>query len=361
MNHEIACRRLSNQRLAGKAHRSPEEVVAWQGAVQAQEYPAARWGLALRISKSTTDAEIARAVDEGRILRTHVLRPTWHFVTPGDIRWMLELTAPRVRQRMAIYARNLGLQPATVSRALPVFERALGGGRQLTRTELGQLLAQERIIATGTALAILTMYAELEGLICSGAYRGSKLTYALLAERAPQARTMPRDDALAELTRRYFASHGPATVRDFAWWSGLTTADAKRGLEMNAAHHEVVGGVTYWSVTRQSGRARARAASVHMLPVYDEYLVAYRDREAVPHAWVRPSRKKAVIFQHAIVANGQVAGTWRPIQSKNGVVVEVAPLRRFSSSEHRGLSDKVVEYGRFLRQPISLSICSSPA
>ena len=356
MNHEIARRRLSNQRLAGKAHRRPEEVVAWQGAVQAQEYPAARWGLALRTSKGTADAEVARAVDEGRILRTHVLRPTWHFVTPGDIKWMLELTAPRVRQRMATYAKNLGLTPATISRALPVFERALGGGRHLTRTELGQRLAQERIIATGITLAILTMYAELEGLICSGAYRGSKLTYALLAERAPQARTMPRDEALAELTRRYFASHGPATIRDFVWWSGLTTADAKRGLEMTGAHHEIVGGVTYSSVTRQAGRASPRAASVHMLPVYDEYLVAYRDREAVPHAWVRPSGKKPVMFQHAIVANGQVAGTWRTVQSRSGVVVEIAPLRRFTAAERQSLSDRAVEYGRFLRQPISLSI-----
>src|SRR5262245_47802820 len=265
-NHEIARRRLSNQRLAGKAHRLPEEVVAWQGAVQAQEYPAARWGLALRTSKGTTDAEVARAVDEGRILRTHVLRPTWHFVTADDIRWMLDLTAPRVRQRMAIYARNQGLESATVSRSLAIFERALGDGQHLIRAELGAHLARAGISAKGIRLALLTMFAELEGLICSGAYRAKQLTYASLAERAPNARVLPRDEALAELTLRYFRSHGPATARDFVWWSGLTAVDAKRGLEMIRAKHEIVGGLKYSSVERQGLRLASLAQGKPLEP-----------------------------------------------------------------------------------------------
>jgi winged helix DNA-binding protein len=356
MNHEIARRRLFNQGLARKAHRRPEEVVAWQGAMQAQEYPAARWGLAVRMENGATDREIERAVDEGRILRTHVMRPTWHFVTPGDIRWMLDLTAPRVRQRMAIYARNTGLDATTVSKSLGVFERAVGDGQHLIRAELGARLARAGISAKGIRLALLTMFAELEALICSGPYRAKQLTYASLAERAPNARVLQRDEALAELTLRYFRSHGPATIRDFVWWSGLTTADARRGLDMIRAKHEVVEGLKYSSVEREP-RAASRRRTIYMLPVYDEYLVAYRDREAVPHVWMRPSGKKPVSFKHAIVANGQMAASWRTSQSAAGVVVEVALLRRFSRSEHRSLSERAVEYGGFLRQPISLSIC----
>ena len=283
MIEEIARRRLRNQRLAGTAHRSPEEVVAWQGAVQAQEYAAARWGLALRMTKRTTDGEIERAVNEGRILRTHVMRPTWHFVTPADIRWMLDLTAARVRQTMAHYGRREGLDAALVSRALGIFERALGGHQHLTRGELGQRLALEGVIAKGVPLALLTMYAELDGLICSGPYREKQLTYALLAERASASRRLSRDEALAELTRRYFSSHGPATVRDCVWWSGLTTPDVKRGLDINRARPETVDGLTYFSIGRISSGSR-RESVVHMLPIYDEYLVAYRDRVAVPYA-----------------------------------------------------------------------------
>ena len=357
MNHEIGRMRLRNQRLAGAAHRSPEEVVAWQGAVQAQEYGAARWGLALRMTKSTTDGEIERAVNEGRILRTHVMRPTWHFVTPADIRWMLDLTGPRVRQAMAHYGRREGLDASTVTRALGIFERALGGGHHLTRGELGESLARAGMSAKGVRLALLTMYAELDGLICSGPYRAKQLTYALLAERAPNTRGLPRDEALAELTRRYFRSHGPATIRDFVWWSGLTTADARRGLEMNRAQHEVVDGLTYSSVARREPRRRTSGVSIHMLPIYDEYLVAYRDRDAVPHAAVTvQSKKKTVIFQHALVAGGQVAGTWRIRRAASEVVVEVALLRRLTGSERQRLSDAVIQHGRFLGQPISFNL-----
>lgn len=357
MIDEIARRRLRNQRLAGAAHRSPEEVVAWQGAVQAQEYAAARWGLALRMTKRTTDGEIERAVNEGRILRTHVMRPTWHFVAADDIRWMLDLTAARVRRTMAHYGRREGLDAALVSRALGIFERALGGHHHLTRGELGQRLALEGVVAKGVPLALLTMYAELDGLICSGPYRAKQLTYALLAERAPASRRLSRDEALAELTRRYFSSHGPATVRDCVWWSGLTTPDVKRGLDINRARQETIDGLTYFSVGRISSGSR-RESVVHMLPIYDEYLVAYRDRVAVPYAAssVLSKTSRAVAFQHAIVVSGQVAGTWRVLRRPDEVTADVALLRRLSRTERQQLTDAVVAYERFLGRPVSLSV-----
>jgi len=354
---DIAERRLRNQRVAGKGLARPEDVVRWLGAVQAQEYAFARWGLALRMTKGTVDAEIARAVDEGRILRTHVMRPTWHFVAADDVRWMLNLTAARVRQTMAHYGRREGLDAALVSRALGIFERALGDHHHLTRGELGQRLAREGVVAKGVPLALLTMYAELDGVICSGPYRGKQLTYALLAERAPASRLLARDEALAELTRRYFSSHGPATVRDCVWWSGLTTPDVKRGLDINRARQEIVDGLTYFSIGRMSSGSR-RPTVVHMLPIYDEYLVAYRDRVAVPYAAsnVLSKTSRPVTFQHAIVVAGQVAGTWRVLQRPDEVTADVALLKRFSRTERQQLTDAVVGYERFLGRPVSLSV-----
>ena len=273
---------MHNQCITRTRRWRPADLVAWLGAVQAQEYPFARWGLALRLPDGTTDAEIERAFDTGRILRTHVMRPTWHFVTPADIGWMLELTAPRVHRAMASYTRRLELDTVTLTRATRVFERTLEGGHYLTRAELGAHLRRAGLAATGIRLALVTLYAELEGVICSGPRRGKEFTYALLSERAPRPRRLRPDEALAELARRYFASHGPATIRDFVWWSGLRTADAKRGLEMIRARCEVVNGHTYWTVGRTpAGELRPRIAE--LLPIYDEYLVAYRDRVAVPH------------------------------------------------------------------------------
>ena len=216
----IRQQRLANQRIEGPVCRTPAAVVAWSGAVQAQEFDPAKWGVGLRVRDGATDADVARAVDEGRILRTHVLRPTWHFVTPADIRWMLELTAPRVRLRMATYWRQMGMDAKAFTRGTAVIERALGDGPCLTRAELGEQLRRARRPLAGFRLAHLAMYAELEGVICSGPRRGKQSTYALLSNRAPRTPKMDRDEALGELVKRYFQSHGPATVRDFVWWSG---------------------------------------------------------------------------------------------------------------------------------------------
>jgi hypothetical protein len=201
------------------------------------------------------------------------------------------------------------------------------------------------------------MYAELDGVMCSGPFRGRHLTYALLAERAPKSRALSRDEALAELTRRYFSSHGPATIRDFVWWSGLTTRDARRGLDMNRTRHEVREGLTYSTVGR-AARDGVRDPRVHLLPIYDEYLVAYRDREAVPHgpSTFRTRARQPVTFQHALVVGGQVAGTWRVHNHSDGVKLDVAVLRRLSAAERQGLADAVTRYGRFLSVPSSFTV-----
>lgn len=352
----IVTQRLANQRVTGAVKGDAAKLVAWLGAVQAQEFGPAKWGLGLRLLPGVTDATIQRAFDAGRILRTHVLRPTWHFVPPADIRWMLELTAPSVLRRMAPYHRQMRLETAVFTRAAKLCERTLRDGQFLTRKELGLHFKSAGLPHDSMRLLHLTMCAELDGVICSGPRRGKQSTYALLAERAPDARRLSRDEALRELARRYFRSHGPATLRDFVWWSGLTTADAKRGLEMNNARQLVEDGTVYWTLGRPAGGARR--ALVRLLPVYDEYLVAYRDREVVPHgpAMVRSRAGGYVKFQHPLVIAGQVAGTWRTVQKRQGVQVDVVPLRRFTPLEHRALRREVARYQRFLGTPVSLTI-----
>jgi Winged helix DNA-binding domain len=351
----IAEQRLVNQGLTAAGRRRPADVVTWLGAVQAQEYAPASWGLALRMQNGAAVDAVERAFSEGRILRTHVMRPTWHFVAPADIRWLLELTAHRVHRVMAPYNRQLGLDTATLTRATGVIERALGDDRHLTRAELGDALQAAGLTLDHIRLAHTAMHAELEGVICSGPRRGGKFTYALVAERAPGAVRLSREEALAELTRRYFRSHGPATARDFAWWSGLTTVDARRGLEMNRARSQIVDGRTYWTVGR-SPRA-TRDASAHLLPVYDEYLVAYRDREAVPHGPLTMTfGSRTVTFQHAVLVAGQVAGTWRSVRHAAAPSIEIVPLRRLTTSEQRALLRAATRYGRFLGNPVTLAI-----
>jgi hypothetical protein len=346
---DVADLRLRNQRVT-RSGRGAERVVAWLGAVQAQEYGPAKWALALRSPRGTTNAGIERAIERGRILRTHVLRPTWHFVRAADIRWMLALTGPRVQRTMSHYDCRIGLDARVMTGAAGVIERALGEHRYLTRRELGIHLQRAGLPNSSMALAHIAMYAELEGVICSGPRRGKQSTYALLADRAPASPPLSRDEALAELTRRYFRSHGPATIRDFVWWSGLTAADARRGLAMNRSQAHDLDGLTYWTVGA-AGRRPRRDTAVHLLPVYDEYLVAYRDHQAVP----RPPYLLGG-FQHALVVGGHVAGTWRTSPDTRGLVANVQALRRLTRVQRRAAAQAVTRYGRFLEVPVALSV-----
>ena len=224
----IVSQRLFNQQLVDTRFQQAEEIVAWMGAMQAQEYAMAKWAIGLRLG-TTNDGAIEAAFNAGRILRTHVLRPTWHFVAPKDIRWMLRLTAPRVRQAMAYMDRQLEVERRLIARSQRAFTKALQGGQPRSRTDLQLALTRAKVAASGPRLAHLLMHAELDGLICSGPRRERQFTYMLLDERVPSTKPLQRDVALAELTRRYFESHGPATVQDFSWWSGLSMRDATRG------------------------------------------------------------------------------------------------------------------------------------
>lgn len=357
MTIDVVRQRLRNQRLESSDLRTPAdsgEVVAWLGAMQAQDFAGAKWALGMRVP-GITDAGVERAFDAGRILRTHLLRPTWHFVAPADIRWMLSLTAPRVHGMNAAYYRKCGLDAPLFSRSAAVIERALEGGRQLTRSELASALRRAGIHADGMRLAYLMMRAELDGIMCSGARRGKQFTYALVAERAPRARMLERDEALAELTRRYFSSHGPATLRDYSWWSGLTMREARAGVDMlrKTLAQEEIDGRTYWLVPPKTGR-RSRAAPVYLLPNYDEYLIAYKDRDWVLEP-LPVTRRGAVEHPHHLILDGKVRGSWKRMPGTTTTTIEVRPFRPLQKNEGFALAAAAARYGRFLDMPVTVS------
>jgi len=330
----IAPRRLVNQALTGSPFGKPEDVVGWFGAMQAQEFEPAKWAIALRMRDGRRSA-IGQAIDDGRILRTHAMRPTWHFVRREDFHWLMALTAPRVHQACAYHRRFVELDARTLTRATTVVERALGDGTFLTRQELGEHLRRARLPMAGQRLAVVAMFAELERVICSGPRRGKQFTYALVSERAPRADPLARDEALARLCRLYFTSHGPATARDFSWWSGLTMMDAKRGLDIIKARSEHVDGLTYWSAGA-SRRAGRRNDPVHLIPIYDEYVVAYRDRVAVPHG---------VLFRNFILVRGQVAGGWERRRADG--TIRLMPSGSLRREEDRALTKAAARFVEF--------------
>jgi hypothetical protein len=356
---DLIRQRLRNQKLARSDVYTPAKAVTWLGAIQAQDYPAAKWALGLRVS-DTTDADVEQAFDEGTILRTHFLRPTWHFVTPADIRWMLKLSAPRVHAANAPYYRKLGLDDRLFARSRATLERALEGGRQLTRSELASALQHAGVQADGMRLAYLMMHAELDQVICSGARRGRQFTYALLEERVPRVPALERDEALTELTRRYFSSRGPATVRDYVWWSGLTVRDARAGIEMagSALAHEVIDGRTHWFAPSRAAvrQVRRSAPAVYLLPNYDEYGIAYKDRDVIPSV-PRPRRLDGKDeFAHLLAINGGLVGRWRRTLTASAVVVEAQVFRSLTRSESAALDASVARYGRFLNVRATLAV-----
>ncbi len=357
MSNKIAWARLHCQRLVAGRPARPEQVVGWLGAVQAQEYHLAKWGLALR-TRRASDASVERAFAAGRILRTHVMRATWHFVTPGDIRWVLALTAPRVRAAVAYYDRQLGINPAVITRASRAIAAALAGGVQLTRAELKAVLTGAGVRVDGTQrLAHVIMHAELDAVICSGARRGKQFTYALLDDRVPSVPLPAREEALAELARRYFTSHGPAQLKDFGWWSGLTSAEARIGLEMSRHHlaEEEIDGTRYWLAPSVRTLGQPRRAAFLLQP-YDEFLIAYKDRSASLDPLLSRLGAGRGPYPAPVVLDGRVVGGWRRASTGNRVAITFDLPRRLGSADALLVEGAARRYGAFLGEDVAISL-----
>jgi hypothetical protein len=353
---EIAHRRLHNQHLSVAPLADPVAVVGHFGAMQAQEYAVAKWSVAQRTS-GFDDVAMQRAVDDGAILRTHALRPTWHFVAAADIGWIQALTAPRVHALNAYYYRLHGMDDDLAAKTNNVLTEALRGGNHLTRKELAEALGKTGIEATGNRLAYIVIRAELDGLIANGPMRGKQHTYALISERAPGARTLEPDEALAELTRRYFASHGPATVKDFSWWSSLTITQIKRGLDLvgSALAREDVDGRTYWFAP--AGPApRDRSPTAHVLQAYDEYVVAYTESRQVINLDERPlGVPNENVPIHPIVLDSQLVGRWRRVVDRGGITVQPTLAVELTAGQRRAVEAAFARYADFAGLPVTVA------
>jgi hypothetical protein len=351
--------RLHNQFLAQTNFTEPGQVVQRLGAVQSQDYAGGKWALAQRLKIATTDAALDTAFNEGRILRTHILRPTWHFVAPEDIRWMLALSGPRVHTANAFMYRQQGLDKAIIKKSYAVLEKVLQGNKHLTRTELGSAFGAAGIKnAESIRLGYFVMSAELDGIICSGARKGKQFTYALLEERTPKVRGWTRDEALAELSRRYFATRGPATLHDFTWWSGLTMADAKEGIDAVKSEFvsEEIQGRTYW-FDGSISPVQEKSPTAHLLPNYDEYFIGFKDRSAIG-AVIRPFERDAndpAFIAHIIIIDGQIVGGWRRTLKKQAVILELTLIPPLKKAQERAVAEAANRYGEFLQLPMEMA------
>lgn len=317
--------RLASHRLAMPEMENAADVVAWMGAVQAQDYRRSKWALGMRMKEGTQEA-VHAAMREGQIVRTHILRPTWHWVAAEDLRWMWRLSAPRVRRAFDSWmkGRKMNIPEEAYSRSNDCIGRILEGGRHLTKEEIGVRLAEAGVGTDAYLLRCYLLRAEVEGVICGGADREGMPTYALMDEWVPAGAELVREEALARLARAYFRSHAPALLEDFVWWSGLALREAREamGLLGDELVCESREGREFWMPAgcREAGRGER----VHLLPPYDEYLVAYKYRDAVialeHHA---RAFNRWGIFQPVVLCDGQVVGNWKESIAGHGAAIEL--------------------------------------
>lgn len=346
----IARRRMRALGLWGPCLPTPGDVVAHLTAIQAQEHALACWSVAQRTSSSPVTSVLDAAFDEGRILRTHVLRPTWHFVAPVHLRWLLGLSGPRVDAGNARRYRELGLDPRTLARAKDVIAEAVLAGPR-TRRELADVLERHRISAAGQRIAYIVMHAELTAVICSGPMRGRQHTYAAFDQRVPPGSGPQGDEALAELACRYFATRGPATLNDLVWWSGLNTADARRGLDMvsPAMSARVIGERTYWFTDHGDARADPR---IDLVQCYDEAITSYRQtRDVLQTQSVRFAVPRHIDgFTHVLLLDGRLLGHWRAVHSRNATRVDTRIDKSLDREQRDALADAIDRYRRYSEQ-----------
>lgn len=345
----IARLRLAAQQISAHAFDSPADLVRDLAAVQAQDLAGAKWALGLRLGR-VTEGTIDRALAAGKILRTHAMRMTWQFVHPADVRGLVGLFAPRLVRKFRRRHAELGLDPATFRRSRRVLERALAGSAHLTREEIAAALQGAGIRTSEQRLSHLLGFAELDGLLVSGAPRGRRQTFALLDGRVPAPRRAPDPiETIAGLVLRYFRTRGPATLADFAWWSGLTVTEIRSALEELGGRlaSETRDGRTLWSAAAAPRTAPAPPAAV-LLPPFDEFLVAYRNRaDALASQDVHHINAGGGVLSPCVLLRGRVAGTWRREIGRKGAAIEIRSFGPLAASDERAIRTAAKQWGAF--------------
>ncbi len=350
MTHEeISHYRLVSQKLYKTSSCSPQEIVKHLGAMQAQDYAMAKWAIGSRCDSG--EKEIEEAINSGKIIRTHILRPTWHFVSPDDIYWMLDLSAPQVKRFTASAAKKFGYDEKKLNQANTSIEKLLAGNNHLTRDEIMQELGITRTSSADFLSAAIMMNAELDGLVCNGKMKGKQITYALLEERVSKPNSkLTKEEALAKLALRYFESHGPATVLDFSWWSGFPPTICQKTI--NAIELQLnritIDNQYYW-FKKELKNENSFRESVHFLPAFDEILISYKTREI---SILSEHQSKAFtnngIFKPIILENGKVVGIWKRTIKKDHAKIETEFFKEFETDKKQILLKGIKSFETYL-------------
>jgi Winged helix DNA-binding domain len=331
-------------------------VVAWLGAMQAQDLASGLWSFGVRLPRFTLD-DVTAALERREAVRTWPMRGTVHFVPPRDVHWMLDLMGIRALAGAAKRRASLGLSEQVADRAVEVLGAALAGGGRLTRAQCVAVLADQGIDTAGQLGYHLLWYASQRGVLCIAPNIGTEQTFALLDEWVPDPHRPDREEALATIAVRYFRSHGPTTRQDFAGWTGLTAADARTGIAAagdQLATVRVDDTELYLDPALLDGvPTAARTGEVLVLPGFDEYLLGYKDRSLM----LAEEHKQAIIpggngvFQATIVRDGRVIGTWKRTLAKTRVQIAVQPLVAPSKTDRARIEHAFQEYARFVQRP----------
>jgi hypothetical protein len=315
----------------------------------------AKWAMGVRLPGST-EKRIESAIDKGQIIRTHVLRPTWHFVSPEDINWMLKLTAPRIKSASKFREKELEITEKIFTKSNSILQKALSGNKHLTREELAAEHLKWKITTNDNRLSHLLLRAELEGIICSGKSNGKNRTHTLLEKRVPVVKVLNKEEALAKLAKKYFLSHCPATLQDFIWWSGLSVTDAKIALELIKRDliQEAIESQTYW-LTGSFSVPKTNNKSCYLLPAFDEFMISYKDRSAsLNFKHHGKSISSNGIFRPVILMNGQVKGLWKRTIKHDKVIVEPEFFQPNNKTEFKLLKRASENFGNFLGKKIEV-------
>lgn len=351
----IPALRLQSQHIKQADFARAEEVVAWMGAMQAQDYAGALWSIALR-TQSLTKAAVEQAIVDREIVRTWPMRGTLHFIAAKDARWMVQLLAPRATAAAASRRRSLELTDTILEKSKQLLETALSGEVALSRQTLCDLLDTHGIATAGQRGIHILRYFSEQGLLCFGPHEGKQPTFVLMNEWLPRTPEKSREEALFELTRRYFTSHGPATLHDFAGWANITLGDARRGLALSGSELQQteINQKTYW---HSPNFKISQQPSLFLLPGFDEYLLGYKDRSAVlvPEYANRIIPGNNGVFQATIVSDGQVIGIWKRTTKAKSTLIRLEPFTALSKAEKNTVSQQARRYEAFLQSPVEIT------
>jgi hypothetical protein len=374
MKTSIPYHRLHTQQIAQQQFQQPNELLNWMGAMQAQDYEMSKWAVALRLSPKAnskfnqpspigegkgevkqqnefgiSEAKIEAALNNGELIRTHILRPTWHIVAPENLRWMLDLSAPQLSRTLNSYNKSVGIDAKTLLKAEKIILKLLAKKNHCTRDEIMAVLQAEKINTDNYRSAHIMFHAELNGLVCNGIRKGKEISYALLDERIPQSKKINRDEALAKLATIYFQSHSPATLKDFSWWSGLNQTDAKKAIDFISKKLEKIEvGEQQYFVFHPKEKIKQNA-EIHLLPAFDEYIISYNhrldvvDKNHAPKVFTNNG-----IFKPMIVHDGKIIGIWKRTIAGKKLKTEIFPFEKLSKQTELKIEKKMEEFKNYL-------------